>query len=201
MKTINDMTQTPFETMSQQGFEQLGLGNYENAIDAFTACLAINPNSSKVLQGRGMAHIQIKAWPKAQTDFAAAYALDADDVENAVGLGMSLAMLNQIYEGISVLEKFLERFPTSARVQIQLGQLNIKLGAITKGKEYLKNALTCRPNLAERRMIESVLSQQEQLDNKRFYRPDFEALRKANGIRPFSAPAWWVKLMTLLKIA
>jgi tetratricopeptide (TPR) repeat protein len=193
------MTETPFETMAQQGFEQLSAGNFEMAIDAFTACLAIDPKSAKVLQGRGMAHIQIKQWAQAQSDFASAYALDAGDAENAIGLGMALAMQNNIYEGLAILESYQVKHPNNIRVQIQLGQLNIKLGAITKGKEYFKAALACRPSLAERRVIEAGLSEQERLDQKRHYRPDFEALRKANQIKPFAAPAWWRKLIAFFQ--
>jgi hypothetical protein len=56
--------------------------------------------------------------------------------------------------------------------------LHLKIGAIAKGKDLLNEALRRRPSLAERRGIEAALAEQEKLDKKRYYRPDFEALRR-----------------------
>lgn len=186
--------------MALQGFAQLGLGEYEGAIEAFSASLAIEPRNSKVLQSRGMAYFKLNQFSKAQADYQAAKEVDAEDPENWIGLGMSLAMQNQVYPALEVLENFLKKNPFHARTNLQLGLLQIKLGAINKGREYLKKALDCRPTMAERRMIESTLSEQTKLDNRRYYRPDFEALRKKNAEeRAKAGPGVFSRLRTWWK--
>ena len=169
------------QAMTDKGFEQLQAGQFEDAIDAFTTCLAVYPESAKAVLGRAIARFQIKLWALAEQDFRRANELNAQEPEGRVGLGVSMAMQNKIYPALDVLEKLLKDFPDFVRGYIQLGLLQIKIGAISKGREYLKEALQHRPALPERQFIESTLKEQETLDAKRHYRPDFEALRKAQN--------------------
>ena len=166
------------QTMLDQGLEQLQAGRFEEAIDSFTACLAVYPETAKAVLGRGIARFQNKDWKAAEVDFRRAKDLDRQDPESQIGLGMTLAMQNQIYPAIDVMEKLIVQFPNFVRGYIQLGMLHTKIGAIPKGRGYLEQALTHRPSLAERQFIESTLKEQSKLDQKRYYRPDFEALRK-----------------------
>ena len=166
------------QAMMDQGFEQLQAGSFEDAIDAFTACLAVYPETAKAVLGRAIGRFQMKDWKAAEHDFRRASDLDPEEPESWVGLGMSLAMQSEIYPALEVLEKLLTRFPNFVRGYIQLGLLQIKIGAIPKGREYLQQALQHRPSLPERRLIETILKEQATLDQKRYYRPDFEALRK-----------------------
>ena len=166
------------EAMIDQAYEQMQAGQFEDAIEAFTACLAVYPETSKAVLGRAIARFQIKDWKAAEGDFKRATDLDAQDPESWFGLGMTLAFQNQIYPAIDVMEKLMVQFPKFIRGYIQLGMLHIKIGAIRKGREYLQQALTHRPSLAERQFIEATLKEQTAFDQKRYYRPDFEALRK-----------------------
>lgn len=166
------------QAMTDQGFEFLQAGQFDDAIDAFTTCLAVYPETAKAFLGRAIARFQIKDWKLSEQDFRRANALNVQEPEGRVGLGVSLAMQNKIYPALDVFEALLTDFPDFVRGYIQLGMMQIKLGAISKGREYLNQALTHRPSLAERQFIESVLKEQQTLDAKRHYRPDFEALRK-----------------------
>lgn len=174
MKDLSDSQQA----MMDQGFKHLREGRYEDAVDAFTACLAVYPETAKAAQGRAIARFQIKDWKKAEQDFRRAGELNPKDPESRIGLGVSLAMQNKIYPSLKVLETLLVDFPNFVRGYIQLGLMQIKIGAISKGREYLAQALQHRPSLEERHLIESSLKEQETLDAKRYYRPDFEALRR-----------------------
>jgi len=78
-----------------------------------------------------------------------------------------------------------------------LGLLYYKLCATAKGKKHMESALAGRPAPHERRMIEQILKEQKTLDEKRFFRPDFEALRQANQAA-FSF-AWAKKIGSVLK--
>jgi Flp pilus assembly protein TadD len=192
------MTEKAISTMAQQAFEQLAEGQFDDAVEAFSACLVVEPGNAKFHQGRGMAQVQLKKWDAAYTDFKTAYDAEPEDAENAIGLAVSLAMRNEVYPGLGILEKYLTRHPKHARVHILLGLLNFKLGAIAQGKEYLKKALECRPTLVERRMIESTLVEQEKLDQKRYYKPDFHALNVANEKR-FAGLSWFGRLKAFFR--
>ena len=142
-----------------------------------TTVLPASPDEAVALRDRAVAHFQRKAWAEARADFARARELDPSDLESWVGLGMSLAMVNEIYPAIEVFETLLAGHPDYARGHLQLGLLYYKLCVTAKGRTHLERALACRPTLAQRRLIEGVLQEQAKLDQRRYYRPDFEALR------------------------
>ena len=166
------------ESLRAQAFEQLQQGLFEDAVESFTATLAFDPQDAKALQGRAIAQFQLKHWPEAQRDFEAAKAIDPDDPENWVGFGITLAVQTQIYPAIDVFEGLLAQKPQYVRGRIQLALLYFQLSLIAKGREQMQQALNQRPTLAERRFIESTLADQAKQDKKRYYRPDFEALRR-----------------------
>ncbi len=152
-------------------------GSFECAIEEFTAALERSPELAEAYRGRALASFQLKQWAEAQADFARARELNPDDRESWIGLGMSLAMANEIYPAIEIFETLLVRHPDYVRGHLQLGLLYYKLCATAKGRAHLEQALACRPTLAERRLIEQVLGEQAKLDKGRYYRPDFAALR------------------------
>ncbi len=166
--------------MVEQAYEQLKEGYFEEAVESFSSCLLDGPKEAKAYAGRGMAYFQLKNWPLAVSDFTKAKELDAEDAENWIGLAMSLAMENKMYEAIDVFEGFLTGHPHHVRARVQLAQLYYRLGVIGKGHQQLDTALAARPSLPERRSIEKLKNEQLALDKRRYYRPDFEALRKQN---------------------
>ncbi len=166
------------ESLMRQAYEQLQAGQFKDAADTFSASLALGPQRAEALRGRGLAHLQLKHWALAAEDFSAAKALAPEEVDSWVDLGVSLAMDRQIYPAIEVFESLLKQHPACVRGRVELGLLYIHLGAIPKGREQLQQALTQRPTAEQQQLIESVLSQQDQLDKKRLYRPDFEALHR-----------------------
>jgi uncharacterized protein HemY len=84
----------------------------------------------------------------------------------------------KIYPAISELEVVVREHPQYVKGYVHLGFLHFKLCAVAKGRDYMEKALTCNPTPEERQMIASALSEQNKLDKNRYYRPDFEALRK-----------------------
>lgn len=174
------MTDSAAETMIQQAYDQMKQGYFQDAIETFSACLVIEPNETKALRGRGWSHFRIKNWSSAVKDFSAAKEIDPKDPENRLGLGMSLAMMNEVYPAMDIFQNLISEKSDYGQAYIQLGLIYLKIGAISKGKENLKKALECRLSLEERRTIDSLLSEQEKLDKNRYYRPDFELLRRQN---------------------
>ena len=171
------------ETLISQGYEQLAEGRFEEAVETFSAALSVGPQEPKALRGRGLARVQLKQWPSAVVDFSAARNLAPEDPENWVDLGICLAADGQMYPAIETFEALLARQPQYVRGHIELGLLHVRLGAIPRGRRQLQQALACRPSVAERRFIEAVLREQDRLDRKRYYRPDFEALHQQQSGR------------------
>jgi len=170
----------PLKEILDKAQAHLAEGYFENAIEVFSEYLLIEPNEPEAYQGRALANFQVKNWNAAISDFKRAAELNPEEPENWVGLGMSLAMVNQIYEAIDAFEALIAKHPGYVRGHIQLGSLYYRLGIIKKGHEQMDLALASRPSLAERRMIEGFKKEQRVLDKRRFYKPDFEELRRRN---------------------
>ena len=102
-------------------------------------------------------------------------ALTPDD---RIALAVRLATDYKVYLAIDELESVIKDHPLYVKAYVHLGILHFKLAAIAKGREYMAKALACNPTPEERQFINSILSEQNKLDKNRYYRPDFEALRK-----------------------
>lgn len=162
----------------QVASRHLEVGAFEEAIEQFTACLLIEPKIAQACRGRALALVQLKQWQAAAQDFARARELDPDTLDNWVGLGISLASEGQVYRAIAVFDELLAKHPRYARGHIQAGLLYYRICATAKGRRHLETALACRPSPEERQLIERILREQAALDQRRYYRPDFEALRR-----------------------
>jgi Tfp pilus assembly protein PilF len=98
--------------------------------------------------------------------------------DERIALAMRYVADYKIYPAIGELENVVREHPHYVKAYVHLGLLHFKLVAIAKGREYLQKALACNPTPEERQLINSALSEQNKLDQNRYYRPDFEALRK-----------------------
>ena len=167
-----------FDALVKQGYDQLAAGRVEEAVETFSASLMVGPRAADALRGRALAYVQLKQWALAAKDFSAARDVNPDETDHWVDLGVCLAMDDQAYPAIAVFETLLTKHPGCLRAHLELGRLHLRLGAIPKGRQHLQQALASRPTLAQRRLIESMLSQQDTLDKKRLYRPDFAVLHQ-----------------------
>lgn len=168
----------------QQGYEHLNDGALPEALDTFSAALAIEPDAPNALRGRGLVQMQLKHWRDAAEDLRRARDLAPEEADLWVELGMSLAMDGRVYPALEVFETLLATHPTCVRGRLEMGLLYLRLGAIPKGRQQLEEALTHRPTPAQRQAVQSILNEQRKLDRKRSYRPDFDALQKQRARRP-----------------
>jgi len=172
--------------MIDQAYELLTEGYFEDAVKTFSGCLSLEPAEAKIYRGRGMAYFKLKNWKLAIADFEKAKQLDCEDPISWMGLAMSLVMDSKIYEAIDVYEALLALKPRFIRAHIQLALLYYRLGIINKGHYQLDLALDFGPSLEERKRIVDLKNEQLLLDKKRYYRPDFQALREQNQDSCFS---------------
>ena len=184
--------------LMQQAYEQLTEGKFEEAVETFSAAVALEPQEAAGLRGRGLAYVELKKWALAAADFEAARTLVPGDADNWVDLGVSLARDDRIYPAIEVFETLLVQQPDCVRGHLELGLLHLRLGAIPKARQNLQEALAHRPTLAQRRLIEAVLREQDKMDHKRFYRPDFEMLHQQRQGQRVSS-SWIQTVRALLK--
>ena len=154
----------PFGDLLEKAESLLREGHLEEAIFAFTECIEEHAPDARVFYGRARCYFQLKNWPAALPDFSKSRQLAPDNLDSWVGEGVCLAMVNQVYEGIAIFEELLSKNPSYVRGRFQLGQLYYHLGVITKGHREMEKALTHRPTLGERRMIEQALKEQKTLD-------------------------------------
>jgi tetratricopeptide (TPR) repeat protein len=177
--------QKAIQAMLEQGFAELREGQFEEAVTIFTNVHAIEGNNDAALRGRGLALIQLGEAAHTKSNFLRAKDLNPDEAENWMGWGLSQAMQNKIYEAIAAYENLLTQKPNHIAAYIQLGRLQLKIGAISKGRDILTLALKHRPHLEQRRVIEAILREQDKLDKGRYYRPDFERLKNQDTIQAF----------------
>ena len=154
---------------------------------------SIEPDAAQAFRGRALALVQLKRWQAAAQDFSKARELDPDTLDNWVGLGLSLASEGQVYRAIAVFDDLLAKHPRYVRGHIQAGLLYYRICATAKGRRHLETALACRPSLEERRLIERILREQAALDQRRYYRPDFDALRRGQQESLLARLALWLR--------
>lgn len=76
-------------------------GNYEEALDYFSAAIAQNPNDAEAFIGRGLVYVQAGQSENAQNDFLRARELDASDYRPVYQLGMIASGLGQFPSAIA----------------------------------------------------------------------------------------------------
>jgi len=158
-------------------------GHADEAAEVFSALISSGVQSPDAYRGRGIAYMRLERWKDAVSDLTAARRLDPDDPEIWVNLAVSLARDNEIYPALAAFESVLIAHPNHLRAHVELAMVHFRLGAFPKGQQELRLALGCRPTLEQRRAIEQMLAEQKQLDHKRHFRPDFEALHRAEQAR------------------
>jgi tetratricopeptide (TPR) repeat protein len=158
-------------------------GHFMQAHKDLDQALAAEPDDVPLLMLRALAQSKLALWEGAQKDFAKARALDPEDPEAWLGEGICLAMRQDVYPALDLLEEILQRQPAFVRGHIQIARYYYKLCVSGKGKAHLQAALAADPSLDERREIDALLKGEALLDQKRMYRPDFEALRREKAAR------------------
>lgn len=99
--------------------------------------------------------------------------------EARIALAQDLMAQSRVYEAIAQLEELVAEDPRHFQGYLNLGMIHLKLGVITRGREFMKLALACAPSEQDRHKIALILREQDDLDKRRFYRPDFAALSKS----------------------
>lgn len=117
LKTIRKFsraTSTAPGTFLLKGMNLHGLGRFQEAIEAYTAGLAINPNLVEFHEYRADANFELKNFSAARFDFSAYARHFPDDISTALDYALCLREENQLDRAIQHLEKFENKDTTVA---------------------------------------------------------------------------------------
>ena len=159
------------------GYSSLQNADNTTAIERFNACLLEEPGLAPALEGRGAAHFKLEQWPEAEADFAEVLKAAPGNSEARLGYALCLIRQESVPKGLDLMESLVAEEPNFVRARINLATLYFKLGVPKKGREQMAEAQKRHPSPEQRHEIDSCLKEQNKLDQKRIYRPDFQALK------------------------
>ncbi len=133
----------------EKGFISLFKGENANAVKAFEAALAIEPNHYEILHYLGMAYAENESWNKAVEVFQRSIDIKPDNIEVLYSLSVVYFKLNQWENAVEPLQKVTELSPRHARGFELLGKSYVKLRQYAKAIDVLKEAIKLRPNAAQ----------------------------------------------------
>ena len=89
------------ESYYQRGNAQLDLGNYEAAVDDYSAVLQQDPNNVAAYFNRGLAYLQLSQFMKAVDDYTKVISINPNDVDAYYQRGLAYQQFNKHTEAIA----------------------------------------------------------------------------------------------------
>ncbi len=128
-------------------------GDFEGAVTALKAGLALLPNDSEGWSLLGQVLLQQQQFAAAETAFRRAYESGAQGLKARLDLARVLPLVGKSDEALAMHRKILAERPNNVPALLQLGQLVEKLGRREAAADYYQKALANRrpraPELAE----------------------------------------------------
>ena len=109
--------------MRGSGNEAYRRGDYEEAVRAYTRCLASDPEATVAYSNRSMAHLQLKDFSAALIDAEAALKLDGSLVKARYRRATALEHLGREDEAIQDLQCILQQQPRNKAAAEKLKEL------------------------------------------------------------------------------
>jgi len=139
-----------FNFYLRQGILSLNRSDYENALEQLSQAIALNPNSARAHNLRGVAFFQLKNLRNAEEEFRSAMALDASYAEAYNNLGGIFFARQQFDRAIEMFRKTLSLSPESVSALYSLGTLLLFQGKETEGMSYLSRGIERDPEFLEK---------------------------------------------------
>lgn len=138
-----------FDFYLRQGISSLSRSDYESALEQFNKAIALNPNSARAHNLRGVAFFQLKNFKDAEEQFQNAVALDASYAEAYNNLGSIFFAKRQFDKAIDMFKKALSLSPDSVSALYSLGTLLLLQGKSEEGMSYLARGIELDPEFLE----------------------------------------------------
>jgi tetratricopeptide (TPR) repeat protein len=139
-------TEERAEALVQAGIRNLSPGRYEQAVEQFTAAIALNPNSWNAYYQRGFARENLQAFDEALADYAAALQLKPDLVQARTARAGILANKGDARRAIEELTQVIRAQPNAeayfsrGRAYAALGEHERAIEDFTWVIEHLRDA-------------------------------------------------------------
>jgi len=111
------------QILLEQGCDHLRTRAFEAAVDAFTICTLIDPETVEACYGRGMAHVELENWPAAESDFERCLRMQPDGVRAYIQLALLYSELGILSRGRKYFRSALAHRPTPAERRFIEAQL------------------------------------------------------------------------------
>jgi len=178
-----------------RGAEQLGGGNYEEAIESYEEVLNFDPRSAPARNGLGIAFAGLGRYADAESQFRSAIGSRAGFAEAHFNLAGVLQATGRFAESEMPLRRALKLKPAYTDAQVSLGMSLVLLGRLAEAKACYEKALRSAPRNAQ------ALVGMGQIDSLQGHFDAAEsAYRRALEVNPGSSYAWaalvWLRKMT-----
>uniref|UniRef100_Q3ASX0 TPR repeat n=1 Tax=Chlorobium chlorochromatii (strain CaD3) TaxID=340177 RepID=Q3ASX0_CHLCH len=139
----------PYYTSYKQALAYVDEQRYEEALQLFDHCIAIERRHAALLYGRAVTLLALGTYRQACCDLFKSLALDKAQPEAWKHLAYLLFMLGKDEPAEKTLKKALERFPDYAPLYCVLADIYLDLGEFDKAHEAIEQALRLDPQNPE----------------------------------------------------
>lgn len=138
-----------FNFYLSQGISSLNRSDYEGALEEFSRAIALNPNSARAHNLRGVAFFQLRNFNDAEEQFHKAVALDASYTEAYNNLGSVFFAKRQLDKAEDMFKKALSLSPDSISALYSLGTLLLLQGKSEEGMSRLSRGIELDPDFLD----------------------------------------------------
>ena len=125
----------------ERGKEYLSQGQYQQAVDANSEAIRINPQFTDAYYNRGLAFILMGQYHRAIKDFDEAIALDGHDPDSYYNRGHALFMLHQRERAVADYDRAIQLDPDNGERYIGRGAAHFEQGAFQQSTDDFGHAL------------------------------------------------------------
>ncbi len=161
------------------------------AIQLFTACLALRPDSVPSLVGRSSCYLQLGFPDDAIADCREAIRLRPDYVNAYLNLGNALSKVGRLDEVIATYRELIRLKPDDASVCIDLGQALLRHGKLDEAIAACREAIRLKPDYGcAYNVLGMALRAQEKLDEALAAFKEAVRLGPADHVDHLNGLAW-----------
>lgn len=125
----------------ERGKEYLSQGQYQQAVDANSEAIQINPQFTDAYYNRGLAFILMGQYHRAIKDFDEAISLDGQDPDAFYNRGHALFMLHQLERAVADYDQAIQLDPNNGERYIGRGAAYFEQGAFQQSIDDFGRAL------------------------------------------------------------
>ncbi len=148
---------TEFDDAVKEGIEAYNTGNFDSAVQSFTAALAIHPDYADLRFKLALAFLRTGDHDGAKRELGAALAINPEYMEAHFYIGIANLDQKRYREAIANFETAASLKPDYADLQCYLGATFFYLGELDRARTALEKSLALSPGYAKARYYYGLL--------------------------------------------